>query len=71
MALSYVEFTTTPTNLKADLKTHIDASTDWSNITGDIMKATTTRGAELVIDLGKSAATAVRLGYSCWRAHNA
>jgi hypothetical protein len=67
MAFSYTEFTTTPTNLTADLKTNILLSNDWSNPTANVVKATTTRGAELVVDLAKSAATAIRLGLSVWR----
>jgi hypothetical protein len=67
MAFSYTEFTTTPTNLTADLKTNILLSSDWSNPTSNIVKATTTRGADLVVDLAKSAATAIRLGLSTWR----
>lgn len=67
MAFSYTEFSTTPTNLTADLKTNILLSADWTNPTASVVKSTTTRGAELVVDLAKSAATAIRLGISAWR----
>lgn len=67
MAFSYTEFSTTPTNLTADLKTNILLCSDYSNPTANIVKSTTTRGAEIVLDLAKSAATSIRLGVSAWR----
>jgi hypothetical protein len=70
MALHYAEYTTTPANWVADTKAQIDTSTDWSNITGDIMKATTTRGAEMVINLNKAAPVNNYATVSFWETHN-
>jgi hypothetical protein len=54
-ATYYAEYNTTPSAWVADTKAQILNQTDWSNITGNIVKATTTRGAQMVIDLNKSA----------------
>ncbi len=70
MAFSYTTFASTPATLTADLKTNILLCSDWANITGDIVKSTTTRGAQLVLNLAKVAANAQRLGLSAWRTHD-
>lgn len=65
MALAYTEFDSTPTNILADLRTAITASTDWtrpnSGSEPDTYKATTTRGAEMVFDLADAAVTNEKL----------
>lgn len=70
MAFTYSEFTTTPSGLVAALKSAITASADWSNITGDIVKAVTTRGAQLVVNLNKGSVTSAHLPISMWRTHD-
>jgi hypothetical protein len=70
MATTYSNFDTTPANLVADLKAKILLSTDWANITGNIVKATTTRGAQMVVDLADSAATSVRAQLGVYRTHD-
>lgn len=70
MAFTYSEFTTTPSGLVAALKSAITASADWSNITGDIVKAVTTRGAQLVVNLNKSAVSSAHQPISMWRTHD-
>jgi hypothetical protein len=70
MALAYSEFVTTQANLVADLKTAITASSDWSNITGNILKATTTRGAQMVVDLTDAAITLNVLTIAFYRTHD-
>jgi hypothetical protein len=56
MAFTYSVFDTTPANLIADLKAKILLSSDWSNPTGNVVKATTPLGATLAIDLSGSTA---------------
>lgn len=70
MAIYYSEYTTTPANWVSDTKTKITTSTDWSNITGDIVKATTTRGAEMVLNLNKATPVNNYATVSFWRTHN-
>lgn len=70
MATYYADFDSTPANLVATLKTEIVKSTDWTNITGNIMKATTTRGAEMVVDLTDAAITSMRMQCGVYRTHN-
>lgn len=70
MAISYTAFDSTPATLVADLKTNILLSTDWANITGQIVKATTTRGAQMVIDLNDAAPDNVRAQFGVYRTHN-
>lgn len=70
MATAYSTFDTTPTNLVADLKAKILLSTDWANITGQVVKATTTRGAQMVVDLADAAATAMRAQLGVYRTHD-
>lgn len=67
MALSFQEWTSTPTNFVSDLKTKILTSTDWSNPSGDIVQATTTRGANLAINLSKAAATNYKATFEIYR----
>jgi hypothetical protein len=70
MALHYEEYTTTPANWVADTKAAITTSTDWSNITANIVKATTTRGAEMVLDLNKAAPVNNYATIAFWHDHN-
>lgn len=70
MAIHYEEFNTTAANWVADTKAVITTSTDWTNITGDIVKATTTRGAEMVVNLGKAATTNNYATIAVWKTHN-
>src|SRR3954471_9618280 len=70
MALAYSEFTTTQANLVADLKTAITSSSDWANITGNILKATTTRGAQMVVDLTDAAIALNLLTIAFYRTHD-
>lgn len=56
MALAYSVFTTTPTDIVADLKTKILLSSDWSNPTGNVVQCTTTRGATMAVKLDGAAA---------------
>ena len=70
MATAYSEFDTTSTNVVADIKTKILLSADWANITGNIVKATTTRGAQMVVDLANAAATTRELQFGVYRTHN-
>ena len=51
MGLVYSEFDTTVANLVADLKAKILLSSDYSNPTGQVVKATTPLGAQIVCDL--------------------
>lgn len=67
----FSEFDTTPANVVADIKTKILLSSDWSNISGDIVKATAPSGAEMVVNLAKAAAGNTVLNLSVWRSHNA
>jgi hypothetical protein len=74
MALTYSEFATTGANLLVDLRTAILASTDWTqpNAGGspNLLKATTTRGAQMVVDLNDTAPTVNRLGMGVYRTHD-
>jgi hypothetical protein len=70
MAIHFEQYTTTPANWVADTKAKITTSTDWSNITGNIVKATTTRGAEMVVDLNKAAPVNNYATISVFRTHN-
>lgn len=70
MGTVYSSFDTTPTNLVADLKTKILLSSDWANITGNIVKATTTRGAQMVVDLADATANAARAQFGVYRTHD-
>lgn len=67
MALSFQEWTSTPTNFVSDLKTKILTSTDWANPSGDIVQATTTRGANLAINLSKASATNYKATFEIYR----
>jgi hypothetical protein len=67
MALTHATWTTTPTNFVSDLKTKILVSTDWANPSGNIVQATTTRGANLAIDLAGAAATAYKATFTVFR----
>lgn len=56
MAFTYQNFDTTPANLVADLKAKILLSSDWSNPSANVVKATTPLGATMAIDLAGSTA---------------
>lgn len=49
-------FDTTSANIVADLKAKILLSSDWSNPSGNRVVCTTTRGADMVVDLADAAA---------------
>lgn len=70
MAIHFAYYDTTPANWVADTKAQITTSTDWSNITANIVKATTTRGAEMVLDLNKAAPVNNYATVAFWRTHN-
>jgi hypothetical protein len=67
MATAYSGFDTTPANVVADIKTHILNSTDWSNPAGSRVVATTTAGADMVVDLADAAATAAYMTLGIYR----
>lgn len=72
MPLTYSEFTTTGANLLADLRAAILASSDWTQPNAgnaNLLKATTTRGAQMVVDLNDSAPTTTRLTVGVYRAY--
>jgi hypothetical protein len=69
-AVTFQEFDTTAASLVADIKAKILLATDWTNITGDIVKSTTLGGADLIINLAKVAGEARGLSTSFWRLHN-
>lgn len=70
----YAEFDTTPANAAADIKTKILTQSDWASLTGSgltsCVKATTTRGAQMVVDFADVAATAVRMQLGLYRTHD-
>jgi hypothetical protein len=74
MGTTYSEFQTTGANLLADIRTAILASTDWSrpNAAGqpNLLKATTTRGADMIVDLNDAAPNASRLQFAAYRQHD-
>lgn len=74
MATIYSEFTTTGANLLVDLRTAILTSTDWSqpNVGSNpnLLKATTTRGAQMVIDINSLAPTNQRMVIGCYTSHD-
>lgn len=70
MGTIYTEFATTPSNWVADVKAAILTSTDWANITGNIVKCTDDAGEQLVVDLQKSGATTQRAGLSVFTSHD-
>lgn len=74
MGLSYTEFATTGTNLLADIRAAILASSDWSrpNAAGkpSLYKATTDRGADMIVDLEDAASTLYVLKCAVWGSHD-
>lgn len=70
MATSFSEFDSTPATIVADVKAKLITSTDWTNITANIVKATSDNGCELVVDLQKAAAGNTQMNMSVWRSHN-
>lgn len=72
MTIAYREFDTTQANLVADLKTNILANTtDYTNPTGNVVQATTTRGATIAIDLSGYQISVTNLSPKPWRLFSA
>lgn len=72
MANYYAEFDSTPATIVADLKARILNSSNWSNIsggTGNVLSATTVRGAQMAIDLSDAAATTRTLQVGVYRTY--
>lgn len=74
MATIYSEFTSNGTNLLADIRTAILTSTDWSRPNAgslpNLLKCTTTRGADMIIRLDEAAITQQRMVVSAFRTHD-
>jgi hypothetical protein len=70
----YDEFTTTQANLLTAIRTAILTSTDWSqpNAAGNpnLLKAVTTRGANMVVDLNSQAVNNRRMVIGCYTDHD-
>lgn len=71
----YSEFDTTPTNAAGDIKAKILTQSDWASLTGTglttAVKATTTRGAQMVVDFNDAAGgSSVRLPLGIYRTHD-
>lgn len=60
-------FDTTPANMVADIKAAILTSDAWSNPAGSRVVATTTRGADMVVDLADAAASNQRMQMGVYR----
>jgi hypothetical protein len=68
MGFTYAEFDTTIVNVVADLKTKILVSSDYSNPSGQVLKATTPLGATIAVDLvGGGAVDTQALRPTFWR----
>jgi hypothetical protein len=67
MATTFSTFDTTPTGAVAAIKAAILASSDWANPTGQRVVCTTTRGADMVVDLADAAATSAALQVGVYR----
>lgn len=67
MGLAFSQFDTTPAGAVAAIKAAILASSDWANPAGQRVVCTTTRGADMVVDLADAAATAVALQCGVYR----
>lgn len=67
-------FESTPANLAADLRTQILNSTDWSRPNAgslpNLVKATTTRGAQMAVQLDDASVSAVRMQLGVYRTHD-
>jgi hypothetical protein len=63
----FYQFDSTPANVVADIKTNILLSSDWSNPAGQRVLCTTTRGADMCVDLADSAATATGMTLAAYR----
>jgi hypothetical protein len=70
MATAYTETDTICSNAVTAIKAAIDASSDWTEIATDIMKCTTTRGAQMVVDLTDAAASTARMQIAFYRTHD-
>lgn len=74
MPTIYSEFTTNGNNLLADIRTAILTSTDWSRPNAgslpNLLKCTTTRGADMIIKLDEAAITQQRMAVSAFRTHD-
>jgi hypothetical protein len=72
MAFVLSEFTSTPANIVADIKTKVLLSSDWSNPTGSVLQATTPLGATMAVDLvGGGAADNLHMKPKFWRLFSA
>jgi hypothetical protein len=67
MAIAFSAFDSTPATVVADIKAAILTSTDWTNPAGDRVLATTTRGADMVVDLADAAADAQNMQLGVYR----
>jgi hypothetical protein len=73
MANWFGEWDSTPTTILADLKSRILNSSDWANIaggTGSVMSATTTRGAQMAVDLADAAVSSRQLQIGVYRTYS-
>lgn len=74
MVLAYSEFVTTQANLLSAIRDAILVSTDWSrpNAAGkpNLLKCTTTRGADMIVDLEDAAPSLARAVMAVWRQHD-
>ena len=74
MATTYKEFTTTPAALVADLRSAILASSDWSQPNAgaapNLVSCTTTRGAQMAVDLSDVSPTTQYATFGLYRTHD-
>jgi hypothetical protein len=74
MATYFAEFQTSPTNLAADLRTQVLNSTDWSRPNSgtypNLVKATTTDGAQMCVQFDDAAATSSQAQFGVYRTHD-
>jgi hypothetical protein len=66
-AVAFTEGNSLITAVVADIKAAILTSADWSNPTGQRVLCTTTRGADMCVDLADAAATALNLQFGVYR----
>lgn len=69
-AAIFQQFDCTVANLVSEINTRLAAQGDWTNITGTVMKATTTRGAQMVVNLADTAITATTVNLAMYRTHD-
>lgn len=74
MGTYFATFDSTPANLVADLRAQILNSTDWSRPNAatypNLVKATTTAGAQMAIQLDDAAATSKQMQMGVYRTHD-